>query len=387
MAPSTRRAVGQFLAEPKTLKMDSQQRDGRRRKRRQFRAIHLGVWLAAFVCGASPAAPDTQSPNFQEVYDLLKTNLAGATEAELNEAAVQGLLEQLAAKVSVVGQSPRVTATNAPISAVVLERSYAYFRLSRLAAGTDQEFQVAYDGLQSTNTLKGLILDLRFTGGQDYAAAVALANRFFSTELPLVDWGEGWKKSSAKTNAIALPLAVLVNRKTTGAAEALAGILRYREVGLLLGTNTAGQASMAKEFSLKTGQRLRLAIAPVKVADGKELPFSGIKADIEVDVGPEDERAWYEDVFKPPPKSARVASVATNETNVASTNRSSRRRLNEAELVRMNREGLSPERDLLPTNAPGRIFDPPTQSVNDPVLVRALDLLKGLAVVQQFRSI
>ena len=43
-------------------------------------------------------------------------------------------------------------------------------------------------------------------------------------------------------------------------------------LGLLIGTNTAGQASMAREFLLKTGQRLRLAIAPVNtvVLDASE---------------------------------------------------------------------------------------------------------------------
>jgi C-terminal processing protease CtpA/Prc len=100
----------------------------------------------------------------------------------------------------------------------------------------------------------------------------ALADRFFAGEEPMVDWGEGWKKSSIKTNALAIPITILVNRKTSGAAEVLAGILRYRQLGLLIGTNTAGQASMAREFALKTGQRLRVAVAPVKVTDGHELP-------------------------------------------------------------------------------------------------------------------
>ena len=372
------------------LKTQLQPRRPRVKEGKCFLPLLLGAWVTAMICGRCPAAPGKEPPSFQEVYELLKENLAGATEAELNEAAVRGLLDQLAPKVSVVGETPRtpaVTNTSAPISAVVLDRSYGYFRVRRLAPGTDQEFQAVYTRLQSTNTLKGLILDLRFTGGQDYAAAVALADRFFAREQPLVDWGEGWKKSTVKTNAIVLPVAVLVNRKTTGAAEALAGILRHRDVGLLIGTNTAGQASMAREFLLKTGQRLRLAIAPVKVADGQELPFSGIKADIEVEVSPEDELAWYEDAFLAPPKSARSASVTTNETNLASTNRSTHRRMNEAELVRMSREGQSPEREFPPTNALGRLLEPPPQMVNDPALARALDLLKGLAVVQQFRSI
>lgn len=346
------------------------------------------VGLSAMPCLRANAAPDPQSFNFAEVFELLKANLAGVTGEQLNEAAVRGLLEQLAGKVSVVGETPppvRGAGSNAPVSATVFDRHFGYLRVNRIAAGTDKEFQAAYERLVAANTLKGLVIDLRFAGGKDYASAVAVADRFFTDEQPLVDWGEGWKKSTGKTNVISLPVALLVNRKTTGAAEALAGMLRHREVGLLIGTNTAGEASMAREFSLKTGQRLRLAVAPVKVADGRELPFSGIKADIEVQVSAEDEAVWYEDAYKALPKPARIASATTNETSLSATNRAPRRRLNEAELVRMNKEGQSLDREPPFTNEPSRTVESPPV-VNDPALARALDLLKGLAVVQQFRS-
>ena len=344
------------------------------------------------LLGLNLAAADTEGTafDFKEVFDLLKANLAGATEPALNQAAARGLLDQLAGKVSIVGQAPRSplsAGTNSPVTASVFESSYGYVRFSRVQSGADNAFRDAYNRLVATNKLKGLVIDLRFSDGTDYSAAVALADRFFTDEQALIDWGEGWKKSNAKTNAITLPVAVLVNHHTTGAAEALAGILRHREIGLLIGTNTAGQASMAKEFSLKTGQRLRLAVAPLRVADGKELPFTGIKADIEVDVSPEDELAWYEDAYKNLQKPARLAGSSSTETNAASTNRTGRRRINEAELVRMSKEGQSPDREPPFTNAPGRTFEPPPQVVNDPALARALDLLKGLAVVQQFRSI
>lgn len=347
------------------------------------------VCLSAMPGLRANAAAEQQPFNFAEVFDLLKANLAGVTGEQLNEAAVRGLLEQLAGKVSVVGETPppvRGAGSNAPVSAAVFDRHFGYLRVNRMAAGTDQEFQAACDRLLATNKLKGLVIDLRFAGGKDYSAAVAVADRFFAEEQPLVDWGEGWKKSTGKTNVISLPLAVLVNRKTTGAAEALAGMLRHREAGLLIGTNTAGEASMAREFSLKTGQRLRLAVAPLKVANGRELPFTGIKADIEVQVSPEDEAAWYEDAYKTLPKLARVASATTNETSLATTNRAPRRRLNEAELVRMNKEGQALDREPPFTNEPSRTVESPSV-VNDPALARALDLLKGLAVVQQFRSI
>jgi hypothetical protein len=72
--------------------------------------------------------------------------------------------------------------------------------------------------------------------------------------------------------------------------------------------------------------------------------------------------------------------VLTN--SVSGTNRVARRpRFNEAELVRERREGIS-EADMTAL----RERDPEKPQVNDPALARALDLLKGLAVVRQSHS-
>jgi len=343
--------------------------------------------LACLLALSAQTALPNETVRFQELYDLLKTNLLGATESDLNRAAVTGLLDQLRPRVTLVGQSaeaPATTLTGSPVSAEVFDRAFGYFRVNQVEAASPSEFFSAYERLLSTNKLKGLILDLRFTGGRDYGAAVAMADRFFAGEQPLIDWGLGWRKSTQKTNFIALPVAVLVNARTTGAAEALAGMLRHGGAALLIGTNTAGQASMSKEFTLQSGQRVRVAIAPVKVGGGAELPLTGLKPDIGVEVNPEDELAWQENAYKVFPRMARTGT--TNELTLAGTNRPGRRRMNEAELVRMTREGTPPDSEA--TNPPARKTEQPaTPAVNDPALARALDLLKGLVVVQQFRSI
>jgi len=357
---------------------------------RAIRLVPVTILALFLTLSGLPAASPESSFDFQEVYELLKANLAGTTEGELNRAAVRGLISQLHGKVSVVGESaPPETTNSVQVSSAVFENRFGYLRVPRLLPDSPGQFANALRELSATNKLKGLALDLRFTFGQDYGAAVAIADRFLTNALPIVDWGEGWKNSTTKSNAIMLPLAILINSKTSGAAEVLAGILRYRSVGLLLGTNTAGQASMAKEFTLKSGQRLRVAIAPVKLSDDRELPFTGLKPDIAIDVAPEDESAWYEDAFKPLARAGRLASAATNDVSTA-TNRPPRRRPSEAELVRAYREGQTLDRlpaEPLLSGAPSAPRPAEAPLVNDPVLARALDLLKGLSVVQQFRDV
>ena len=51
----------------------------------------------------------------------------------------------------------------------------------------------------------------------------------------------------------------------------------------------------------------------------------------------------------------------------------------------MNKEGQTLDREPPFTNDVSRSVESPAV-VNDPALARALDLLKGLSVVQQFRS-
>ena len=361
--------------------MDTNRHEPKRTISAQIRAY--SCLFVVLICGLASA--DTQTPDFKEVYDLLRTNLAGVDEKTLNQAAVQGLLSQLEGRAVLVGaEPPRPGATNGPlVTSSIYDKNYGYLRINRFGQDADRQFRSEYGNL-ATNRLKGLVIDLRYTSGDNYGAAVAIADMFLPNEQPLLDWGDGMRNSSPKSNPINIPVALLVNRRTSGAAEALAGVMREYEIGLVLGSKTAGQASIAKEFELSNGQRIRVGTTPVKLAKGKFLSASGLTPDIAVEVSSEDELAYYEDAFRELVRSNRLAGVSTSFTNEAGlslTNRP-RRRLNEAELVRMQREGESIEFSTSGTRRDGASA-PPT--VQDPVLSRALDLLKGLAVVQQFR--
>ena len=356
---------------------------------RSMRWFILTGCLAAGLAGVVPAQPAAKAGDaihFSEVYELLRENLKGVDERELDRAAVQGLLKQLNGQATLLGDTTGSGgSSNAPVlSTALFDNFYGYLRVARVEPGLDEKLSSAYRKLAATNKLKGLVLDLRFAGGEDYAAAAAAAELFFSREQPLIDWGDGLKRSKAKSNAIVHPLTLLINHQTAGAAEAFAGMLREGDVGLLIGTNTAGRAYMGREFALKSGQRLRIATTPIKLGDGRVLKAEGLKPDIHVDVNDDDERIYFEDAYKVLPKAgASTGGLSTNSASLTVTNRP-RRRINEAELVRMLREGQNPD-DL--TNAAPRESGPAPHVVNDPALARAIDLLKGLAVVQQFRSI
>jgi hypothetical protein len=351
-------------------------------------AADPGVTNSASVAGA----------NFHELYELLRKNLAGVSDAELEQAAVQGLIKQLHPLVSIAtngGRHANGSTNGAPLAATsVLEGTFAYFRFNEIAEGADKEFSSAFKRIGSTNKLRGLVLDLRFAKGSDYSAAAALADPFLPPRQPLIDWGDGVKLSTAKTNSVHLPVAILINKETRGAAEAFAAVLRRSDIGLILGDNSAGQAFITRDFTLKSGQKLSIATTPVKVAGGQTIDRRGLAPDIKVEVPLAEERAFVQDAYRAVPRLAGAASIGgasseslTNLTAAPGTNggprASTRRRLNEAELVRMQREGIDFESDF-PTGREAGPLRPPV--ITDPVLARAIDLLKGLAVVHQFRS-
>jgi hypothetical protein len=345
----------------------------------------LGV--LAIMAGAKAQTP-APAPDFKEVYDLVREHVAGLSEADLNRAAVQGLLSSLAPKVSLasVGAAAGGASEKLPVSkSTLLDGGIAYVRVGQVGEGLAKAVREACDKLGGTNKLQGVVLDLRYAGGDDYAAAANTADLFVKKERPLLDWGKGVVRSKEKEDALGWPVAVLVNHDTAAAAEALAAALRETGAGLILGHKTAGQAMIAQEFPLKDGQVLKVATAPVRLGDGSALPAQGLQPDITVEVSAQDERAYYADAFQPATKPAALAVGSLAATNqVSGTNRLARRpRFNEAELVRERKEGAGAELDLSAASNAGR-EDPPT--VQDPALARALDLLKGLAVVRHSRS-
>jgi C-terminal processing protease CtpA/Prc len=232
--------------------------------------------------------------------------------------------------------------------------------------------------LKATNKVNGIVLDLRYAHGSGYKAATDTVDLFVSKSQPLLDWGGGGMVSShEKADAITAPIGILVNRETSGAAEALAAIVRLTGSGLILGSRTAGNAMVMEDFPLKDGEHLRIGSAPVTLGDGKALSTQGVKPDIDIAVGEDAERAFYADAFLVVSNKA-AGNTATNQPS--GTNQT-RVRFNEAELVREHRAGESPDEQTAKRPPEAQV-----PVVSDPALARALDLLKGLAVVRQNNS-
>jgi len=142
---------------------------------------------------------DPPAPSFHEVYQLLSTNLEGVSADELNGAAVQGLIHQLEPRVSLAAATVGSLHSLPLADARVFDSSFAYFRIATVTSNLPEAFLAAYRQMNETNKskLRGLVLDLRFADGFDYAAAAKLADCFLSSDHPLLEW----QTASAHANA------------------------------------------------------------------------------------------------------------------------------------------------------------------------------------------
>jgi len=342
----------------------------------------MTVWLAG-TFGRAAAAEDAGGleplPDFQQVLELVRTNLAGQTADSLNRAAVNGLLRELSPRVLVVegaGTDADADSTNLVAAAQVYRGNIAYLRPARLAGGLAEALDQEFDRLSASNRLIGLVLDLRFVSGDDYAAVVPVADLFLEDEVALINWGDGLKRSTDKDEAITLPMAVLINSESRGAAEALAGVLRQCGVALLFGNRSSGTAGVAREFPWPDARRLRIVTSEVQLGDASRIGAEGLKPDVEVPTDLERERA----------RLAALTAVSDDpvldaaRSNSTPPGNGSRFRLDEADLVRRWRgEALSPA-DL---SEPVPLLGPESR---DPVLIRALDLMDGLAILREHKS-
>ena len=197
----------------------------------------------------------------------------------------------------------------------MLENDVMYLRVGQAGKNLAAEIRSAQNDLAMTNKIAGTVLDLRFAGGDDSDAAKKAADLLAGKKLPLV---------------------ILVDDETRGAAASLAAELRSARAGLIFGSSTE------------------------------------IKPDIAVTVKTEDERKFLENPYAALSKGETNSSAATNDFSRFIDHTS------EADLVRAKIKDGDEDENTAPASRPG----PAKPVIRDPVLARAVDLIEGLAVVR-----
>src|SRR5439155_6641047 len=133
--------------------------------------------------------------------------------------------------------------------------------------------------------VRGIALDLRGVVGGDLPDGVALADLFLDPGQRLAtSRGRHASASFALRDSTAspydsIPLAVLVDRGTAGAAEATAGALQDHDRAAVLGTATFGRGVTSNSFPLGGGASPRLTTALWMTPSGRQIQRPPPRAD------------------------------------------------------------------------------------------------------------
>ena len=172
----------------------------------------------------------------------------------------------------------------------MLEPGFAYLRISQFQSKTADNLIDAIEDLKKENdgSLEGLVLDLRNNPGGVLSGAVAVSDAFLTKGMIVYTEGR-IEDSRLRFNATpddvldGAPIVVLVNQGSASASEIVAGALQDHQRALIIGTQTFGKGSVQTILPLSSNSALKLTTARYYTPEGRSIQAEGITPDIELE--------------------------------------------------------------------------------------------------------
>ncbi len=213
---------------------------------------------------------------------------------------VQRIRGEAGTKVVLTVQTPgkdkrEVEVTRAQINGsggVVVEEiagtNVGYIRFPTVGTTTNtKEVLDAIEFFSTNNNLKGVILDLRISGGNSNFPLEDMLTLFISN-LNIDIY------SIAETNSFSIegqdfsgsqnvPIVVLIGENTIGTAEIFAAAIQEKDRGILIGSNSAGSIEALSAYTLPNGGQILIASASFRVGENESLGIEGVSPEVQVE--------------------------------------------------------------------------------------------------------
>ncbi len=171
------------------------------------------------------------------------------------------------------------------------DRGIGYIRITAFSRDTAGDLRAALEEL-TQESLKGLILDLRFNPGGLLPSAIEVCDLFVSQGRIVSTEGRNteqrvWNAKKAGTFD-GFPMVVLVNRYSASASEIVAACLQDHDRAVVIGERTWGKGSVQNVIELESGKSaLKLTTASYQRPSGKNIHrFPGVGEEEEWGVMP-----------------------------------------------------------------------------------------------------
>ncbi len=160
-----------------------------------------------------------------------------------------------------------------------------YIKAQALTKGKAQDIANKIRSLQKQGAKK-LVLDLRNSSEGDEEEGVAVANLFLDKGMIAAVQGQKYEKvtfnADPQKKVTDLPMVVIVNRGTSGAAEIVAAAILDNGRGDVVGDKTFGEGSVQKLIEVPDGSALILSVAKYYTPKGKVIQDTGITPNVVV---------------------------------------------------------------------------------------------------------
>ena len=237
----------------------------------------------------------TRDMSLAEIDDLLAGDPGSKVELSLVRARRAEPL-----KVNVV----RGMVTVPPVSDKLMDDGIGYLKVDQFNKGKAAEIAAKVKDLQ-TKGAKRLILDLRDCADGDEQEGIATANLFLDHGTITYLQGQRYPRQTFTADQSkvlsGLPLVVMVNRDTAGAAEIVAAAILQNNRGDVLGDKTFGVGSVQKVIEIPDGSALILSVAKYYTPNGDAIQDKQITPNILVADNDDDSVVPDEDDNAAPP--------------------------------------------------------------------------------------
>ncbi|MEI6667610.1 MAG: S41 family peptidase [Acidobacteriota bacterium] len=173
-----------------------------------------------------------------------------------------------------------------PIATKMSGADIAVIRVAEFADQTPSALRASIAGLQKRGA-KALVLDLRNTARGPLAAGIAAARLFVPTGALALRDTRGASRQTVSAAAgdgdLTMPLALLVDVGTTGAAELFAAAVSGQKRAELFGERTGGRAAQQRLFKLPDGSALWMSYAWYLTPAGNPIHEHGLQPDVAVE--------------------------------------------------------------------------------------------------------
>ncbi len=186
--------------------------------------------------------------------------------------------------------------TTVTVSSKVLNGKIGWIRFESFDANTLKQFKKEFAALQNEG-VTSLIFDLRNNDGGDIDSVCSVLDMILPKGTIVTTENKATGKSDpvvSDSSQISLPMCVLINGNTYGAAELFAADIRDFGKGKLIGETTAGKAVAQQIVPLGDQTAVYLSTQKFFPTSGKSFEDIGVKPDISVKMADADLENFYQ---------------------------------------------------------------------------------------------